>query len=566
MTKAKIPPKAAKPGKDVVYVDHDDEITSIIDKVEAAKNKVVAMVLPKRFTTLQSIVNMRLLKRSADNAGKSVVLITSEAALLPLAGAAGLHVAKNLQSKPEIPPSPIDDKELPEEAADPDAELEGEPAKLDYHRSIGELAASHEVEEPETIPLGDDKESAAADKPAKKSKKVKGLAIPDFDKFRLLLGAGILGVIALIIFLIFAVKVLPKATITIQTTSTPVLADFSLSASDSVKALDEEKKLIPAELKKSDQTSSQQVQATGQKNQGEKATGSVKLSIPCASVSGSAPKVAAGTGVTAGGLVFITQKTAELDNAEFSGGCKFTDTVTVAAQQAGAKYNIGPSSFTVSGSSSITGSSSAAMTGGTDNILTIVTQADLDNAKKKITAAESDKFSADFQKQLEDSGSYVLASTLKLADPVVTSSPALGQEATNVNVTIKITYSVLTVPKADLEKLVLSSVNEQIDKNRQEIGDEDILKKAEITVVNQTSPTATGLDVSIETTAVPIIDEAAVKKQVGGKKESEIKSLIMAWPGVKDVKVKTSPFWVSKPPKNPSKVTVKLEPVSEGQN
>jgi hypothetical protein len=100
---SKIPPK---PGKDTIYVDVDDEITSIIDKVDGAKQKVVALVLPKRATVLQSVVNMRLLKRSSEKANKNVVLITSEEALMPLAGAAGLHVAKNLQSTPAIPISP----------------------------------------------------------------------------------------------------------------------------------------------------------------------------------------------------------------------------------------------------------------------------------------------------------------------------------------------------------------------------------------------------------------------------------------------------------------------------
>src|SRR3982751_3329411 len=95
-----------KTSKDVIYVDVDDEITSIIDKVDNSAHKVVALVLPKRAASLQSIVNMKLLKRSADTAGKNVVLITSEGALMPLAGAAGLHVAKNLQTKPEVPDGP----------------------------------------------------------------------------------------------------------------------------------------------------------------------------------------------------------------------------------------------------------------------------------------------------------------------------------------------------------------------------------------------------------------------------------------------------------------------------
>lgn len=567
-TKAK-----AKPGKEVVYVDHDDEITTIIDKVEATKQKVVALVLPKRFTSLQSIVNMRLLKRSADSAGKSVVLITSEAALLPLAGAAGIHIAKNLQTKPEVPPSPIvNEAGAPvDEPTDPDTEIDTKGAKLDYHRSIGELAAAHEVEEPETISLGEDDQNPDIDKPSPAHKKDKKLKIPDFDRFRLLIGAGILGLVALIIFLVMATKVLPKATITIKTTSIPVAADFILSASDTVKVLDVEKKQIPAILKKSDQTSNQQVQATGQRNQGEKATGTVTISN-CKKDNTSA-SIPAGAGVNSSGLAFITQSAITLGTANFDGGgnCKSSGdhvkNVNVTAQQGGAKYNLSSNqAFSVSGQGSlVTGKNSSAFTGGTDSILTIVSQADLDSAKKKITAAESDKFSKDFEKQLGDEGLYVLSSTLKLADPVVTATPAVGQEATNVSVNIKITYSVLAVPKADLEKAVTDILNKQFDKSKQKLSDDDVLDKVKLNVVNQTSPTATNLEVDIETTAIPIINESSVKKQIAGKKDGEIRKILTALPGVKEVETKMSPFWVSKAPNNPAKVTIVLEEAEAGR-
>src|SRR5438132_10479250 len=99
--------------KDTIYIDIDDEITGIIEKVRVSGGKVVALVLPKRAAVFQSIVNMKLLKRAADSNKKHLVLITSEAGLLPLAGAAGVHVAKTLTSKPEIPhaPLPPDDSE-----------------------------------------------------------------------------------------------------------------------------------------------------------------------------------------------------------------------------------------------------------------------------------------------------------------------------------------------------------------------------------------------------------------------------------------------------------------------
>src|SRR5947199_344112 len=104
----------AASNKDTIYIDIDDEITGIIDKLRASNGKIVALVLPKRASVFQSIVNMKLLKRAADDSKKNLVLITSEAGLLPLAGAAGVHVAKTLTSKPEIPTGPLGNDEAEE--------------------------------------------------------------------------------------------------------------------------------------------------------------------------------------------------------------------------------------------------------------------------------------------------------------------------------------------------------------------------------------------------------------------------------------------------------------------
>ena len=89
--------------KDVIYIDGDDDITAIIGKVKASKEKVVALVPPKRIGVLQSAVNLRLLQRAAGSGQKHLVLITNNQALMALAASAKLPVAKNAQSKPEIP-------------------------------------------------------------------------------------------------------------------------------------------------------------------------------------------------------------------------------------------------------------------------------------------------------------------------------------------------------------------------------------------------------------------------------------------------------------------------------
>ncbi|OYW41693.1 hypothetical protein B7Z28_02285 [Candidatus Saccharibacteria bacterium 32-45-3] len=94
-----------------LYIDVEDDITSVIDKVTHATETVVAIVPPKRTGMLQSIVNLKLLQRAAKQAGKQIVLVTNDVALVGLASELALPIAKNLQSKPEVAtPSSMDDE------------------------------------------------------------------------------------------------------------------------------------------------------------------------------------------------------------------------------------------------------------------------------------------------------------------------------------------------------------------------------------------------------------------------------------------------------------------------
>ena len=572
---AKIPPK---PSKDVIYIDVDDEITSIIDKIENAEQKVVALVLPKRAASLQSIVNMKLLARSAKTAGKNPVLITSETALLPLAGAAGLHVAKNLQSKPEIPDAPagaiqkpIDDvpaEDVPEPGEGDELDEDELPGKIDYASTIGNLAAAHEAENPETIDLDDEDATDGPAPKAAKTPKDKKYKVPNFDRFRMLLGLGILGVIALIIFIIMAIFVLPKATITLKTTSEPVAANFNLTASAATTALDSKAGTIPAKLESSDQTGTQTVTATGSQNNGQKATGKVTLTN-CSS-DDHAITVPAGTGISStGGTTYITQESANLPDSTAT--CKSVSGLTsqdvnVIAVAAGSKYNTGPTSFTVTKYPDVKASSSSAISGGTDNIVTILSQSDVDGAKQKLTAGTTGSdFTKAFEQKLSDAGEYVLTSTMKAGDAVITATPAVGQPASTSSVTIKITYTVLTVKKTDLSQAIEDKLGDQIDKTKQKLNG-NFLNDANVSVQSQSSPSSAVLVVNENTTAVPIINIASVKKQAKGKKTGDIQAAIGNWPGVKSVDVKLSPFWVSKVPGKEGKIKVVLQEVKSSSN
>lgn len=79
------------------YIDADEEISSVIDRL----NKSMAMdnyfVVPRRAAFLQSIVNLKLLKREAEKIGKNIVMITQDEIGISMAHRAGIDARPTLE-------------------------------------------------------------------------------------------------------------------------------------------------------------------------------------------------------------------------------------------------------------------------------------------------------------------------------------------------------------------------------------------------------------------------------------------------------------------------------------
>lgn len=537
--------------KDTVYIDIDDEITAIIDKVKSSDKKIVALVLPKRASVLQSIVNMKLLKRTADDAKKSIVLITSETGLLPLAGAVGVHVAKTLQSKPAIPAAPkTADTPIAVNQDDID-DVELDPAK-----SVGALANDEDTIQVDNEDKPVDAGAAAAT--AKKAGKKK-IKIPNFDKFRLKVVLGVLALILLITGWFFAANVLPKATVTIRTDSSTVDTELQLTASPTATELNEEESIVPALNKELQKTDTEKVAATGQVDKGTKASGTVSLKN-CTEADGTVT-IPAGTGLSNSNLTFVTTQAVTLPESSFSGGGKCTTAtkdVSVTAQNAGDKYNIsGDRTFTVAGYSSVSGVDSSAMTGGTSNIVKTIAQKDIDTANQKI-ADRSDDAKNELARQLEVDGYYALTETFASTAPAVTSTPNVDQEGSEVTVSSTATFTMLGIKKEDVAKLIEKNVEGKIDKSKQVILDNG-LDNAQITL-GEKKPTGEFM-VTLRTNVLagPQLDEQAIKDEIAGKKKSQSLNAIENRPGIESADISYSPFWVSSTPKKTDKITVVFE-------
>ncbi len=534
--------------KATIYIDIDDEITTIIDKVISSKDKIVALVLPKRAAVLQSVVNMKLLKRSTDEAKKKIVLITSEAGILPLAGIAGVHVAKTLQSKPVIPKLP-DVDEAQEEL--------GEDIELDKHAPIGALAGD-EVETAEIAEVTDEPKKAAA----KKAKKGKKFKIPDFNKFRLkLVLAGTL-LVLLIVGWVFAAKVLPKATIVIKTDTKTASKSLSVPA---FLTLPEETEGVTALQETIEKADTETVSATGEKNVGKVADGTMALTNCIKDDNDhTVPK---GASFTKDGKTFVTTEAVTLNEASFNfqGECKASGgsqkNVDVQAIEGGTSYNISEGAY----NSSIAGITAYGgdMKGGTDDIKKVVSQADIDRATEALKARVAEGTQEALSAKLKTQGYIPFESSYKVDSAPVTANQQPNTEADQVTVAGKNTFTLVGVNRDELDTYIKDKSREDIDDSAQTVSDSGL----DGATVRLTEKSPGVYDVSVDTqiTIGPQLNVDTLAQEILGKNYRESEASLSAKPGVVDTDIEYSPFWVNTTPKDANKVRITVENIDQDE-
>ena len=89
--------------KDVIYIEPEDDITDIITKIEKSKEKIVALVPPKKAGVFRSVVNIKLIHKAGKTAEKTIVLVTTDPSIMKLAASSKLPVTSDLQTPPVIP-------------------------------------------------------------------------------------------------------------------------------------------------------------------------------------------------------------------------------------------------------------------------------------------------------------------------------------------------------------------------------------------------------------------------------------------------------------------------------
>ena len=97
---------------EIIYLENDEEITSVIDRLRKAKENSLALVIPRGGSLAQSIVNLKLLRKSAGEMGKEISLVSNDRISRNLASQIGLTVYSKASDAEKA--RPIKESPLPE--------------------------------------------------------------------------------------------------------------------------------------------------------------------------------------------------------------------------------------------------------------------------------------------------------------------------------------------------------------------------------------------------------------------------------------------------------------------
>lgn len=574
--------------KDVVYIEPEDDITDIIARVKNAKQKLVALVPPKKIGVLRSAVNTKLIAKAARSSGKVVVIVTTDSSLVKLAATAQIPVAKNLQSRPKLPSEIIsaektngeqfinekdyDDEIDPEEVLNPPKSAT--PVKNQHSnvqsanvKTIDQEITSDDIEK-------DEEKGSKSDKNGKKDKKG---VIPTLEKYRKWIIIGAAAFVVLVGFLVWAFVFAPAADIAVSIRTTA--NNFSENVSFTTKPGSENATsgVFLLEQKKVEKTSSVEFTATGQKDIGEKATGTIMVGaylnadtegVPLRIVDG--VKFTYGNlsyTVTAGASVSYPESDASCENASTGrvsrDGCLQTAKVTVQADQSGTDSNIGvhDSGWNTNADLGMTKSvsiyNSAAFTGGTSNIVTVVSDTDFNNAKEKLENVGREDGKAELVKAFGDD-MIVIEASLEVSTSDPKSTPAVGEEVKS-GVTPKIeattTYTMFAVDMTKVEEFIKEKTTSSVASDQRIYA---INKPFFENFTKQNDSTYTAKLKSATQTGPKVTEEDILEKSKG-KKNGEVTSILKSINGVSSVKITPSFPWVNSVPNDPNKITIELK-------
>lgn len=282
----------------------------------------------------------------------------------------------------------------------------------------------------------------------------------------------------------------------------------------------------------------EKVAATGKKEVGEKAKGTVTL-FNSADQQPSLPK---GTTLTAtNGREFVTEADVTIASASgdiFSGIKSGTTKVNVVAKEIGEEYNMpSDTKFSVQGSTTLAGKNESAFSGGSKRTITVVSEKDLATLSETLPK----KLEKEAKKQLASraqTGEQVLGVFTDISMEEENTSNEVGDEAKEVSMRATVTYKTLSYKQDDVLELAKSTLINNAAQNltlaekslKTQLKDLEIESEDEVTT-----------SLRVEGGLVPKLEADTITEEISGKSFTEAKEYLASLSQVKSAEITLSP-------------------------
>ncbi len=505
---------------EVFYIDADEEITSVIDKMKGAEAGTLLLVVPKGASLLQSIVNLKLLKKEADEKGKNIAFVTTDPVGRNLAGQVGIPVYQDVEGREPaiLPPRP--DRPSAEEVIDVDMSDKGkkEPPIIvrhyqDVSRVVHPLASS-------TV------------RPAYFRKKL------------------IIGMLAFLLSCAGIMFLYPKTTVVLGVKSEPYSSAIDLVIDSKATEVNKNSSILPGADIAIEQSKTTTAAATGKKILGEKAKGSVTVS----NCYQSTPLlIARGTTLSSGGRNFATTAAVTVPAATIVGpSCTAgQESVNIEAASIGSDWNlISNSTFcfpdkACSGILYVSAKNSTDLQGGNSREVTFIKQEDIDAAS---SAASAELFAAatnELKDNAEGRSMRVLDTAIEARITEKTSDKAADTEASDAQVTTRVHVRTLAFKEADYRRLIVDLLSLRLAQGKRLILSESDEIATSVAEMNWDQGYIR-VQGNVKTRVADEIDENQVKRLVVNQSVSRAMSQLLALPGIVEVAVETSPRFLNR--------------------
>ena len=614
-----------------IYIDVDEEITSILDRVRQEQVMDIFLVVPKGAMLLNSIINLKLLKKESEKMGKTVTIVAPNdkraKTMIERAGIKAEDYNKRMnEQRPQmgsasekIQTTQID-KAVAESVGETQQQIKQggldvgstsffskETQTIVKQSQVGDNLSSEQapVKQTQAIPTKQDllsqnnntdqawseyKQSGQTREYTKEqgnmkgvkgesfreggkhsyfnngenvdNNKGKGFLVTFFRKKTLITSASLFIVVLLGAMSWYMINY-PKLTLVIYPLKKDISQEVKLTVQDGLANIDIDEKNIPGEYLESSLEKTLEFDATGSKvldKNGAKAKGVVTILNYFSDKP--QPLVKTTRVLSKSGKLFRLTKGVTVPGMDGEEPGKIE--AFVQADRSGEEFNISKDEFTIEGFKGgpkyekFKVTSSDAMAGGitsTDSkTQKVVSETDLDKARKDTLKALDDSLEEEISKRL-DPDQEVVGSSVEKEIISNKSSHLVDTIADKFSYTIVYKIKVVAFYKDDMRQIVEKAVQDDLNRNYQL--DTDFTTEIKRGIVDLDKKTLT-VYVNTEGIAWFEIDKTKLKESIAGADSEETKKALNKDAGIQSAEIKPSPSWSTKVPSNLDKITIEI--------